>query len=58
MDWEAIKTSIVEFMTTYGLKLIGAIITLFIGFWVIRIIGKALRKILTKARWMNHLKDF
>lgn len=58
MDWEAIKITIVEFMTTYGLKLVGAIITLIIGFWVIRIIGKVLRKIFEKSKMDESLRGF
>lgn len=55
---EAISQSIYDVIVTYGPKLIGAIITLIIGWWVIKIIQKALRKTFERREMDLSLRGF
>lgn len=47
-----------RFATTYGLKLIGAIIVLFIGLWIIKVIMKNAKKAMGKGDMDESLKPF
>ncbi len=47
-----------EFLTTYGLKLLGAVVALLIGLWIIKIIVKGIRKGLDKGKMDESLKPF
>ncbi|HDO27727.1 MAG TPA: mechanosensitive ion channel [Bacteroidetes bacterium] len=49
---------ITDFATTYGLKLIGAIIVLIIGLWIIKVIMKNIRKVMDKRKMDESLKPF
>ena len=55
---EAISQSIYDVIVTYGPKLIGAIITLIIGWWIIKIIQKTLRKTFEKRQMEASLRGF
>lgn len=55
---EAISQSIYDIIVTYGPKLIGAIITLIIGWWIIKIIHKTLRKTFEKRAMEPSLRGF
>ena len=46
------------FLTTYGLRLLGAIVVLVIGFWIIKIIVRSIRKGLDKGKMDKSLKPF
>ncbi len=46
------------FLTTYGLRLLGAIIALVIGLWIIKIIVRSIRKGLDKGKMDESLKPF
>ena len=50
--------SVQEIIMYYGPKLIGAIITLIIGWWIIKIIQKALRKTFEKRQMEPSLRGF
>ena len=58
MDFEKIYTQIAELGAKYGLKLIGAIIVLIIGLWVIKAIMRGLRKLMDKKKTDESLKPF
>ncbi len=49
---------ITDFATNYGLKLIGAIIVLIIGLWIIKIIMKNMKKVMEKRDMDESLKPF
>jgi len=55
---EQYKDKIVDFIANYGPKLIGAILVLIIGFWIIRILSKTLVKMLDKRKLDTSLKTF
>lgn len=55
---EAISQSIYNVIVTYGPKLIGAIITLIIGWWIIKVIQKTLRKTFEKREMEASLRGF
>ena len=46
------------FLTTYGLRLLGAIVALVIGLWIIKIIVRSIRKGLDKGKMDDSLKPF
>lgn len=48
----------IDFASTYGLKIIGAIIIWIIGSWVIKKITNAARKLMSKSGYDESLKDF
>ena len=58
MDFEKWSETAIEFATTYGLKVIGAIIVWVVGSWVIKKIIKATRKMMTKADYDASLQKF
>lgn len=47
-----------EFVLTYGLKLLGAIITLIVGFWVVSRLSRAFRLMMDKRELDASLKGF
>lgn len=55
---EAISQSIYNVIVMYGPKLIGAIITLIIGWWIIKIIQNTLRKTFEKKEMEPSLRGF
>ncbi len=55
---EAISQTIYDVIVTYGPKLIGAIITLIIGWWIIKIIQKTTRKTFEKREMEASLRGF
>ena len=55
---EAISQSGYDVIVTYGPKLIGAIITLIIGWWIIKVIQKTLRKTFEKREMEPSLRGF
>lgn len=55
---EAISQSVYDVIVTYGPKLIGAIITLIIGWWIIKVIQKTLRKTFEKREIEPSLRGF
>lgn len=48
----------IGFATTYGLKIIGAIVIWIVGSWIIKKLLKAVRKILDKGHYEESLKKF
>src|SRR6056297_3127702 len=56
---EAIQDiDIMQLVTTYGLNLIWAILTLVVGLWVVKIIKRGVRKGLDKGETEETLKSF
>lgn len=55
---DAISSKIQEFVLDYGPKLIGAIVVLIIGLWVIKILTKSFSKLLDKREVDASLKPF
>jgi small conductance mechanosensitive channel len=55
---EAIRNKILEFLTTYGLKIVGAIIILIVGYWLAKIISRLLGKAMTKVKMEPTLTSF
>ncbi len=55
---ENILISFKLLLTTYGLKLIGAIVVLIVGLWIISLIGRAVRKVMDKREVDPTLKPF
>ncbi len=47
-----------DLVTTYGLKLVGAIVALLLGLWLIKIIVRSIRKALDKGKMDESLKPF
>ncbi len=47
-----------DYAIEYGLKLVGAIIVLIIGFWIVKRIAKIVNKIFTKKKFDESLKGF
>ncbi|TYC03059.1 MAG: mechanosensitive ion channel [Kosmotoga sp.] len=58
MDWQSLQEGFTDWVMTYGPKLIGAIITLIIGLWVIKIIQKLIVKIMDRSKLDETLKKF
>ena len=61
MDQETLKeliATISTYVTKYGMRLIGAIILLIIGFWVIKIVVKTVSKGIDKKVEDASLKGF
>ena len=58
MDTEKILEKITDIAVEYGPKLIGAILVLIIGSWIIKIIMKSFSKILDKRNIDDSLKPF
>lgn len=58
MNWQSIQEGFTDWLMTYGPKLIGAIITLIIGLWMIKIIQKFLIKIMDRSKLDETLKKF
>jgi len=50
MDFQAIMTSIVDYLSKFGLNIIAAIIIFIIGKWVAKILSKAAEKMLIKSK--------
>jgi small conductance mechanosensitive channel len=53
-----LSQKIFDFVMFYGPKLVGALITLAIGWWIIKIIQKALRKKFEKSEMEPSLRGF
>ncbi len=51
-------TMISDLVTKYGLKLLGAIVALVIGFWIIKILVNAINKLMTKSNMDPSLSGF
>ncbi len=47
-----------DLVTTYGLKLVGAIVVLLLGLWLIKVIVRSIRKALNKGKMDDSLKPF
>ncbi len=58
MNLEGIKDYIIQFSTEYGIKLLGAIIALVVGFRVIKLLLKAFSKVLEKFNVDETLRPF
>jgi small conductance mechanosensitive channel len=58
IDWEAILTKMYEFLATYWLKVIAAIIILVVGRWVAKLISKLVARGMTKAKVDATLSNF
>jgi small conductance mechanosensitive channel len=56
--FEKITENFIEFITLYGMKIIGAIIVLIIGWWIIKIITNAMSKIFEKRKIDASLVSF
>jgi small conductance mechanosensitive channel len=55
---EQYTDKIIDFIANYGPKLVGAILVLILGFWIIRVLSKGLVKILDKRKLDTSLKSF
>ncbi|MBD0824853.1 mechanosensitive ion channel family protein [Aestuariibaculum marinum] len=59
IDFESFDSSkLMDFITEYGLKVIGAILIWIIGSWIIKNILKASRKIMSKSNYEESLQRF
>ena len=58
MDFDKILESIIEFISVYGIKVIGAIALWIVGSWIIKKIIKAARKVMTKGNYDESLQKF
>lgn len=58
MDFDSILETVLEFVSVYGIKVIGAIILWIVGAWVIKKIIKATRKVMTKSNYDESLQKF
>ncbi len=58
MDFNNILTTAKNLALEYGPKLIGAIVVLIVGLWIIRLIMKALSKAFNKSKMDTQLKSF
>ncbi len=58
MNTEEIFAQVKDIVITYGPKVIGAIIVLILGGWVIRLLTKGFEKALTKSKVEESLKPF
>lgn len=58
IDIQALGTQIQEITLTYGPKLIGALVVLILGLWIIKGIGKAFNRLLDKKQVEPSLKPF
>ena len=47
-----------DLITTYGIKVVGAIVALVLGLWIIKLIIKSIRKALDKGKMDESLKPF
>ncbi len=47
-----------ELITTYGIKVIGAIVVLVLGLWIIKLIVRSIRKALDRGKMDDSLKPF
>lgn len=55
---EGLWKSVLEFTTTYGLRLLGAIVVLLIGLWVIKALTKTSHKLMDKSNVEPSLSSF
>ncbi len=55
---EVIRDKIYEFLTVYGLNIVGAILILVIGYWLAKIMSKLVGKIMIKAKIEPTLTSF
>ena len=55
---DKVYDKIIDFLTTYGLKIIGAIIILIVGYWLAKIIARLLGKAMIKAKIEPTLTSF
>ena len=58
LDLDAMWSTVVELVSQYGLQVLGAIVTLIIGLWVIGRLGKVFNKILNKSNVDDSLSSF
>ncbi len=58
IDWEAILTKMYEFLATYWLKVVAAIIILVVGRWVAKFVSKVVARGMTKAKVDATLANF
>lgn len=58
IDIEAITNTVKEIVLTYGPKLIGAIVVLIIGLWIIKLLAKSFSKLLNKREVDASLQPF
>ncbi len=58
MDTEKIVNQVVEIAVSYGPKLIGAIVILLVGLWIIKLLTKAFGRIMEKRKMSDSLKPF
>lgn len=57
-SFDSIQTMITSFVVTYGMKIIAAVITLIIGLWIIKLIVKALARVMEKRNIDASLRGF
>jgi len=58
MNTEQITNQLLTIAVEYGPKLIGALVVLIIGLWIIKLIVKSLKKVLTKRNFDKSLSSF
>ncbi|MFV0378591.1 MAG: mechanosensitive ion channel family protein [Mangrovibacterium sp.] len=57
-DLDGLKEMITGFVVTYGMKIIAAVITLIIGLWVVKLMVKALARLMEKKNIDSSLRGF
>ncbi len=55
---EAVMDNIYKFLADYGLRIVGAIIILVVGYWLAQLISKLIGKAMTKAKVESTLTSF
>ncbi len=51
-------TTAMEYLTTYGLKFLGALLVLILGLWIVKGLTKTVRKMMTKSKMDQSLVPF
>lgn len=55
---ESYSTLAINYIIDYAPKLAGAIVTLLVGLWIIRILTKGFRRVMEKREWDPSLRGF
>ncbi|MDH5381914.1 MAG: mechanosensitive ion channel [Cyclobacteriaceae bacterium] len=56
--FEGIITTVVEYITTYGIKFLGAVLVLIIGLWIVKVLKRSFRKMMVKSNIDDSLVPF
>ena len=58
MDWVAMKTQAITFVTVYGLKILSAILILVIGRYVANVAGRLVKKAMNATQTGDTIATF